>query len=138
MLELPREDCLVQFPAPTAPVSACGQLHQLLRDGGCAGNKMTRPQIACARGGQGMPVDAVMFVKPPIFQGNSDARQPQSHTLERNWKLRPRFGRRELSNFPTTAIQERQCSGGRFLQLGRNWNRPNDRSQHRQDDHRPD
>ena len=76
---------------------------------------MTRSQIACGRGGQGMPVNTAMFVKPAIFQGHSYARQPQSHTLKRNWELRARFRRRELGNFAATTIQERQSPDGRLV-----------------------
>ena len=68
-----------------------------------------------ARGNGRAPVDAAMLVKPPVFQGDSNPRQPWSHLLEREWKLRARFWRCQLGNLAATTIEQCQSSAGRLL-----------------------
>jgi hypothetical protein len=68
---------------------------------------MPGSQIPCARGNGGAPVNAAVFVEAPVFQRHAYAWQPWSHLLERDWKLGPRFRRRQLGNLATATIEQR-------------------------------
>src|SRR4029077_2783955 len=105
--QFPSDDCLVQFAAPTAPVTVAREFHELLGDRGCARNNLPGPQIPCARGNGSAPVNAAVFVKSAIFQRHGYAWQPRSHLLERDWKLSARFRRRQLGNSAAATIQQR-------------------------------
>ena len=117
--QFPSDDCLVKFAAPTAPVTVAREFHELLGDRGCARDNLPRSQIPCTRGNGGAPVNAAVFVEPPVFQRHGYAWQPWSHVFERDWKLGARFSRREFGNLAAATIEQRQGSARRFLQLVR-------------------
>src|SRR3954471_1192846 len=87
--QFPSDDCLVQFAAPTAPVTTAREFHELLRNRRCARNNLPRSQIPCARANGRPPIDTPVFVEPPVFERDGNTRQPRSHLLNRDWKLSP-------------------------------------------------
>src|SRR4029453_486213 len=105
--QLPSNDCLVQFVAPTSSVPTARDFHELLGDRGCARNNLPRSQIPRAGGNGRAPVNAPMFVEPLVFQRHSYSWQPWSHLLERDWELGARFRRHEFGNFAAATIEQR-------------------------------
>src|SRR4029453_7256456 len=77
-----------------------------------------------------------MFIKAVVFQRDCCAGEPCPHFFERDRKLSPRLRRRELPNFSTATVEQRQSSGGRLLQFVWDWNPPDDRHRRREDDSR--
>src|SRR6516162_10629827 len=90
-LQFTSDDGFVHFAAPTAPVTAVREFHELLSDCGCARNNLPRSQIPCACRNGRAPVNAAVFIKPPVFQRHRYAWQPRSHLLKCERKLGARF-----------------------------------------------
>src|SRR5581483_12520566 len=59
----PGDDRLVEFPAPTALLPPCGQLHQLLCNRGRARDETARFDVTRAGRSHGAPVNAGMLIK---------------------------------------------------------------------------
>src|SRR5260370_347150 len=104
-LYFPGDDRFVKLTAPAPSLATSGQFHQLLGNSRSPGKHVARPQIARTGCGSSAPIDCAMFEKAPVFQHNSDARQPCSHFFKRERELCARLGRRDLGQFPAATIE---------------------------------